>query len=225
MSVMKKTVVFSTVLMLICCQGTSYAFEEEWRLALDKDAIQVYARPLPHSVLKEYRAEIILDEDICSVAAVLDDIPAAVKWFPFCVSAGVIDELADGRKIVINVSDFPWPFQDRYAVFSSRKAGDCFQKQIIIDFAVDDLSNARPVDDIENADNMVKIAFMKGQWVLSMVDSNKTKMTYTICADAGGNVPQWLVKTFFDETPYATLKNLREFVNSPEYQESRMPER
>jgi hypothetical protein len=225
MTSMKRWFVYPAFFLgICCCQGAAFADDSAWELLLDKNDIRVYASPLPDSTLREYRAEIMLDETLSTVSALLDDIPAAVEWFPFCLSAGVIDELADGRKIIMNIADFPWPFQDRYAVFSSRKVLDYFRNQIIIDFEIDDVSGARSIDDRANTRDMIRIPFMKGQWALTMIDRDKTQVVYTICADAGGSIPLWLIKTFFEGTPYKTLENLRHFAKKPRYRESRLPE-
>lgn len=211
-------------LVFCCCAAAAAADDRAWDLLLEKNDIRVYARPMPDSTLREYRAEILLDATIASVAAVLDDIPAAVEWFPFCLSAGVIDELADGRKRIMNISDFPWPFQDRYAVFTSRKTADDSRKQVIIDFEIDDVSGARSIDDRVDTRDMIRIPFMSGQWALAAIDGDKTQVVYTICADAGGSIPLWLIKTVFEGTPYKTLENLKEMVKKPKYQDSRRPE-
>ncbi|MEW6077750.1 MAG: hypothetical protein AB1724_08065 [Thermodesulfobacteriota bacterium] len=195
-----------------------------WDLLLEKHDIRVYARPVPDSTLREYRAEILLDAGISCVSAVLDDIPAAVEWFPFCLSAGVIDDLPDGRKIIMNIADFPWPFQDRYAVFSSRKMADNSRKQIVVAFGIDDVSGARSIDDRADTRDMIRLPFMRGQWTLAAIDGEKTQVVYTICADAGGSIPLWLIKTFFEDTPYKTLENLRKMVKKPKYLDSVMPE-
>ena len=164
----------------------------------------------------------VLDEDILTVSAVLNDIPAAVEWFPYCKFAEMIDEMADGRKTVINIAGLPWPFMDRYAVFSFKKTADVTQKQIYIDFEIDEASLKRDVGALVDTDSMVKVTFMKGRWTLTMLDRNKTKLTYLVYADVGGHFPAWLVTAFFDNTPYETLKNLKGMVKKPRYQQPSM---
>jgi hypothetical protein len=152
----------------------------------------------------------------------MGDIPAAVEWFPYCRFARLIDETADGRKIIINIADLPWPFQDRYAVFSFQISADTSQKQVIIDFEVDEDSLNRDVGTLVDTDSMVKVTFMKGRWTLTMLDRNKTKLTYLVYADVGGHFPAWLMTTFFDNTPYKTLENLKGMVKKPRYQQQRL---
>ena len=219
----KIKIAFFVMLFLLCLMGAANAVDDDWRPVFEKDDIAVYARVHPDTDVREYKAEAILDEDISSVSAVLDNIPAAVEWFPFCRFAGLIDETDDGRKIIVNVADLPWPFQDRYAVFSSRKSGSAVSKQIVINFQIDEDSLARKVDPLVDTDGMVRVSFMKGQWTLTMLDRNKTEVVYTVCADAGGSIPGWLITTFFDSTPYKTLENLKQYVKKCNAQRSDMP--
>ena len=222
MDMMKTTIIFFVSMIVFCRPGTAGDVVDDWATVIQKNDITVYARVHPDTDVREYRAKAIFDENILSLSAVLDDIPAAVEWFPFCRFAGLIEENSDGRKIIINVADLPWPFQDRYAVFGSRKTGDAARKQIIIDFEVDEESLSREVDSLVDADAMVRVAFMKGQWTLAMIDADKTEVTYTVCADAGGHIPGWLITTFFDDTPYKTLENMRQFVKQSRYQRYRL---
>lgn len=219
---MKTKIVLFVLLAVLCRLGTVCADDDDWTPVIEKNGITVSARMHPDNDVREYRAVTILDENIQSVSAVLDDIPAAVEWFPFCRFAGLIDAESDGRKIIINVADLPWPFQDRYAVFSSRKTGNPAKKEIAIDFEVDKDSLSRNVDSLVDADAMVRISFMKGEWLLTMIGPDKTKVTYTVCADAGGHIPGWLITTFFDSTPYKTLENLKQFVKKTKYQQHSM---
>jgi len=220
---MGKHVTVFTLMLFLFCSDVSFASDEEWRLFVDKKDVKVYARPIPDSSLKEYRAETVLDENIMTVSAVLDDISGAVDWIPFCMIAREVEVMADGRRLVLNVSDFPWPFKDRYSVFSFGKSTDASLKQVKIDFEADDFSNAWPVNDYAKVNDMVQVTFVKGEWLLLMNDEGKTKVTYTICADAGGKVPLWLVKTFFEGTPYQTLNSLRRFLKKSANQASPVP--
>ncbi len=215
-----KTKMFGLIiLILVCLPGGPDAADRQWRLAIEKDGVRVYERALADTPLMEYRAETVLEENIVSVSAVLNDIPAAADWFPYCLSARVLEEAADGRRTILNVADFPWPFQDRYAVFSSRQISDDSLQQIVIDFQADETYDTGALADVVDIDDMVKVAVMKGQWKLDRIDENRTTVTYTICADAGGNIPLWLTKTFFANTPYETLKKLRRFAKRPKYRD------
>lgn len=222
LGVRNKRILFFCLLTVFCGLSAGRAADDDWTLVDDKDQIRVYVRENPDSGLREYRTDALLDEDIMAVSAVLDDVPAAVKWFPFCRFAGLIDELADGRKIIMNVADLPWPFEDRYAVFSSRKKIGKNQKQITIDFEIDEIAKNRDVAAFIDDTNMIKMGFMKGQWSLIAVDDRATRVTYTVCADPGGHIPGWLITTFFDSTPYKTLENLKQFVKATKYQQDRV---
>ena len=109
---MFKQIVTGMLIIVFCRSGAGYASEAEWCLYIEKKDIKVYARPIPNSALKEYRAKTILDENIRIVSAVLDNVPGGVEWIPFCMIARELGEMPGGRRLVLNVSDFPWPFQE-----------------------------------------------------------------------------------------------------------------
>ncbi|MDY6824479.1 MAG: hypothetical protein SWH68_11890 [Thermodesulfobacteriota bacterium] len=68
------------------------------------------------------------------------------------------------------------------------------------------------------AQKYVRMEFARGRWVIERIDDAHTRLTYTICADMGGNLPQWVVDVFLAERPYERMKNLRQFVTLPKYQ-------
>jgi uncharacterized membrane protein len=182
------------LLMFISAPGNS---QSEWKLEKSGKGITVYTRQIPETSIKEFKAEITIKANIGDLEDALRHVEDHHEWMTSVESVAV---LKDQPEILQYNMHLPFPFTDRYVVLESNiisKNGTCRVNLEYSEF---------PPGEI---DDRVKIEFLKGYWLFTMIDNNTTSVIYQFVSDPGGSLPDWLVNSFIVKNPYATLGNLR----------------
>ncbi len=193
--------------------------ENPWQLTKEKEGIQVYVRDNPNSPLKIFRGITTIPAKLSSLVAVLDDIKAMPKLLHDCQSAKIIKEVGNTSSTIYVVTKMPWPVKNRDSVVHSVLSQDKKTKKVLI--RMQSQPKAVPLKQ-----NRVRVQTMSGYWefIPLLVDgksSGKTKVTYELSLDPGGNLPKWLVNTLAVDFPFNTLKNLHKLVQQPAYKNAK----
>jgi hypothetical protein len=196
----RKIIFHTTVLTIIL--GTLLAPviaspESGWKLALQKDGIEVSTRGVPGSDLDEFMGT-----------------PAAPQWMADCREARTIRKIDENVSVVLNVTKTPWPVYDRETLLISTKQKDAKAETVIFEFhSVND--PAVPV-----GKKNVRIPAIDGRWVLTAVDEGHTEVTYTVKSNPGGSIPKFIARQRSRDIPYKTLLGLKEMVKKDKYKET-----
>jgi len=185
--------------------------ESEWTLVLQRDDIEVFTRAVTGSDLDEFLGTMIIDAPVNVVEAVIDDVPASPQWMADCREARTIRIIDENSSVVLNVTKTPWPVWDRETLVLSTKRRDVEMGTVVFQFhSVHD--STVPV-----GKKNVRIPAVDGQWVLSPVDKERTKVTYTVKSNPGGSIPKFIAAQRSRDIPYITLLGLKEMVKKKKY--------
>ncbi|MCX5842468.1 MAG: START domain-containing protein [Deltaproteobacteria bacterium] len=185
--------------------------ESEWTLVLQRDDIEVFTRAVTGSDLDEFLGTMIIDAPVNVVEAVIDDVPASPQWMADCREARTIRIIDENSSVVLNVTKTPWPVWDRETLVLSTKRRDVKMGTVVFQFhSVHD--STVPV-----GKKNVRIPAVDGQWVLSPVDKERTKVTYTVKSNPGGSIPKFIAAQRSRDIPYITLLGLKEMVKKKKY--------
>ncbi|TXC85249.1 START domain-containing protein [Luteibaculum oceani] len=183
---------------------SSAQLDTSWTLKRDKKNVKVYTRSHPDFGLDEFKGESIIPFHIDKVLKVLKSPEKMPQWVPDCEYAKLEEKTVEGQ-LHYTVTDLPFPLSNRDAyiemVFHITKDGYLIR--------VEGLPKYKPEEN-----GLVRIPYLKGFWKLTMLEGNKTKVTYQIQADPGGAIPTWLANATAVSTPYNTILNLQEFIKS-----------
>jgi hypothetical protein len=213
----RKIIFHTTVLTIIL--GTLLAPviaspESGWKLALQKDGIEVSTRGVPGSDLDEFMGTTVIEASVNVIEAVIDDVPAAPQWMADCREARTIRKIDENVSVVLNVTKTPWPVYDRETLLISTKQKDAKAETVIFEFhSVND--PAVPV-----GKKNVRIPAIDGRWVLTAVDEGHTEVTYTVKSNPGGSIPKFIARQRSRDIPYKTLLGLKEMVKKDKYKET-----
>jgi len=185
--------------------------ESEWTRVLQRDDIEVFTRAVTGSDLDEFLGTMIIDAPVNVVEAVIDDVPASPQWMADCREARTIRIIDENSSVVLNVTKTPWPVWDRETLVLSTKRRDVKIGTVVFQFhSVHD--STVPV-----GKKNVRIPAVDGQWVLSPVDKERTKVTYTVKSNPGGSIPKFIAAQRSRDIPYITLLGLKEMVKKKKY--------
>ena len=181
--------------------------EESWQLAQDEDDIRVYTKPNAKTMLKDFKADMIVQASIEKVNSHMSAMEDQTKWMYDRKLTKVLDRPNDRSSIIYSVTNAPWPVMDRDAVVSFTYNENNTDEFIRID--VVNVDDYHPLDK-----DMVRVPYLKGFWELIKIDDNSTKIVFMNAASPGGDIPDWLADSFVLDMPYHSLNNFRDMLNN-----------
>lgn len=208
---MKQT---ALTLLIIFFAFSNLFSQDDWQLAKEKDGISVYTRKTEIIDFKEFKGITYLDNSVSSFLAVITDVDNLTNWVYSVVEAKMLKNSADTLLIYYAESKVPWPFDNRDAVYRERVNWDSAKKILII--TIDCLPKY-----IEPNEDIVRIPFGQGSWIVEETGKEKIKVTFQMLVDPGGTIPAWLANAFVVDSPFETLKGLKATIGKKKYQEQR----
>lgn len=181
--------------------------EENWQLAQDEDDIRVYTKPNAKTMLKDFKADMIVQASIEKVNSHMSAMEDQTKWMYDRKLTKVLDRPNDRSSIIYSVTNAPWPVMDRDAVVSFTYNENNTDEFIRID--VDNVDDYHPLNK-----DMVRVPYLKGFWELIKIDDNRTKIVFMNAASPGGDIPDWLADSFVLDMPYHSLNNFRDMLKN-----------
>ena len=203
--------VYSVVLSFLVAMPAGVTAANDWKLAVQKNGIDVSIRPVKGSDLDEFMGTADIDASIDVVYAVLKDIPAATQWMADCKENREIRKIDANTSVQFNVTKAPWPVSDREALCIVFEKKD--EKTGTITFEFHE-TNDPPVP---VGKGNVRMPEISGQWVLIPVNRDHTKVVYTVKSNPGGSLPKALANMKSKDIPYNTLMGLKMMVKKDKY--------
>lgn len=189
------------VLVLLADDGASWKFDSK------EEGVTLMRRDRPGTVIREFKATGIIDAPPTEVWKVLRDFQNYKDLTAYAQKTEVVGTESDGKVVHLYVVTAP-PLIDKrdycvkYVDESDWKDGKGYYQQSFT------LSDKGPPPAKEG---MVRMKLFDGQWRLEPVeDGKKTSVTYTIAADPGGSLPNWVVNSLAGPGVRNTFKTIRQ---------------
>jgi hypothetical protein len=207
-------VVYSVILSFLVAMPAGVMAASGWKLAIQKDGIEVSTRPVKGSDLDEFMGTADIDASIDVVYAVIKDVPAATQWMADCKENREIRKIDEYTSVQFNVTKAPWPVSDREALCLVTEKKDEKTGKITFEFHE---TNDPPVP---IGKGNVRMPEISGQWVLIPINRDHTKVIYTAKSNPGGSLPKSLANLKSKEIPYNTLLGLKMMVKKDKYKKA-----
>jgi hypothetical protein len=193
---------FSIILLLT---GLLNNLESEWKLELDKEGILVYTRHADGSDFKEFKSEMVIDGTVSEIADIITDVEKYPEWCYKTESTRIIKK--EGNIVqYFHVTETPGFLKTRVGNFESEKILSPINNEVTIT-----IHNF--ISDIPVPEKYLLIPIMKGYWKLTPAGENKVHVMMQMFTEPGGIIPAWLANMVVVDSPYVTLKGLRERIN------------
>jgi hypothetical protein len=203
--------VYSVILSFLVAMPAGVMAASDWKLAIQKDGIDVSIRPVKGSDFDEFMGTADIDASIDVVYAVLKDIPAATQWMADCKENREIRKIDEHTSVQFNITKAPWPVSDRETLCIVTEKKDEKTGKITFEFhETNDPS-------VPVGKGNVRMPEISGQWVLTPIDRNYTKVVYTVKSNPGGSLPKSLANMKSKDIPYNTLMGLKMMVKKDKY--------
>ena len=185
-----------------------------WELVKDQDGVQVSTQAVPNSSLKAFKGETVIAASLDSLWAVMLDVEVCPDWVHNCKEPRIVEEISFLERYIYQVSDFPWPVNDRDLVLHIRLSQNSDTKALTI--AIEAAPNR-----IAQTDN-VRIQKAKGFYLLEPLSNTETRVTWQQHTEPGGSLPDWLVNALVVDIPFNSLRNIRDIVQKRKYQQAQL---
>ena len=206
--------VCSVILSFLAVMPYGVMAASDWKLAIQKNGIDVSTRPVKGSDFDEFMGSTDIDASIDVVVAVLKDIPAATQWMADCKENREIRKIDEHTSVQFNVTKAPWPVSDREALCIVTEKKDEKTGTITFEFHETDDPTV-PV-----GKSNVRMPEISGQWVLTPINQDHTKVIYTVKSNPGGSLPKSLANMKSKDIPYNTLMGMKMMVKKDKYRKA-----
>lgn len=192
-------------ILLTASIGVSAA---EWSTRLDEDGVLIESRKKGDSKYEEFRAQTLLEVNVASALALLQDTDACTKWVFRCKESTTLEQPSATERSFHQVTSLPFPAKSRDVIFHA-------EISYKPDGTVKVEMTARP--DALPEGRHVRIREAYGYYLLEPMPDERTKITWQQYVDPGGALPSWLVNSMLTDLPFRSLSAFRELVTSAPY--------
>lgn len=180
-----------------------------WSLIKNSSGIKVYERAVPPNLM-EYMGVTAIDAKMEIIGEVLRDVPSFNKWQSDCLGAQV-EKKFDKNNMVIYMVLTPPLIDGRDIVLKNKTMYDWDNARLLITFqATDEVK-------IPLEKNRTRVKVMTGSYEMEYLGRTKTKFTYKLLVDPGGDIPKKMAYSVMSGYPYGTLKALKKISADPKY--------
>ena len=173
-----------------------------WKLKRDRKGIKVYTRSVKGFDLDEFKGKTVINVPVKTLVRTLKDVQSMPMWIPDCKVARLLKtENNNQYHYIESVAPFPLSNRDMVLHFQYNKYKDGIKVAVV----------GKPKH-LPVKDGLVRIPYIKGYWLFTPLSENKTAVMYQVHVDPGGSIPAWLANTASVDTPFDTLKNLRDYL-------------
>jgi hypothetical protein len=174
---------------------------QEWELKKIGDGIRVYTGLKQGSDFKSFKAEMKVNRQVDQVKYILQNVDLYPNLFPDTKELKILKRPNDSTLIQYSHTETPWPIDDRDGVYQVR-----FKKRADGGFIV--VGEALP-NYLPEKEDIVRIKKTDSLWEVIPQKDGTLKIIYTVSAEPGGKLPDWLVNSAVVDIPFNTFTNLK----------------
>ena len=200
---MKKIIILISFLVF---QNSLMFSQETWSLNRDTNGIKVYSKEIEGYNFKSFKAITTINGSVHDFVFTLADIANFPKWGHQIKSAKILERAGDTLQIYYSIAKAPFPYKDRDGIYLNRFKWKSDAKILMVEIEI--LS-----DYLDENEKYIRVKGY-GYWKIVVVSENSMEVTFSMQIDPGGSIPSWLANMFVDGTPYHTLLNIKNTIES-----------
>lgn len=200
----------SLLILFISCSIFRINAQDDWKLAKEGQDLKVYTKASDNSEFNQVKGVLQLDASIESFIAILHDLENFHEWGYRVKDVDILERVGDTIQIYYSIAKAPFPYKNRDGIYANIFSWNPEKSELEVRIEMRD-------DYMELNSGMVRVKG-SGKWLVSLLPNNKLEVTLQMQMDPGGGIPAWLSNLFIEDSPYHTLKNLREKIKDDKYQ-------
>lgn len=187
--------------------------ERGWTFDSADNGITIHFRE--HSDdLVEVKAQMFTPTTYSGFLRLLQNTDKVPEWVDNVSGSVVVKQISPSENIVYTQFSAPWPAKDRDMLTYSKFRIDAEGFRL-------EISDA-PQAILPPQADYIRITSVHAVWQLKKLTDGNTHIEYTVFADPGGALPNWLINKLAKESARTTFENLR--AQLPHFQTDEHPE-
>lgn len=214
---------YLALFVLMIAAMPTLAEAEGWTLQREKDGVSVYTREVKDSAFKAFKGETVLEVELNRAMALMDDTAACVEWMHSCKSPILIRKLSPLKRYSYMVNDLPWPVKDRALLLQATISQELPSRVVTVALTTLDPETLADSDRKRVPDDggIVLIEKANGFFRFTPLNEKQTHVEYQMHTEPSGALPASLVNSMVVDTPFYTLKSMRDVVKAEKYTDFR----
>ena len=197
------------LLVFMLFQSVFIFSQEDWNLIKESDEIKVFTKKENNYIIDTFKATVAINSSVEDFVSVLKTIKIFPNWGHNIKNANLLEKSGDTLQIYYSVAKAPFPYKNRDGIYLNRFRWQKETKTLRVDIEVLE-------DYLALNDKYVRVKGY-GYWEVQELSKNKIFVTFSMQIDPGGSIPSWLANMFVEDTPFNTLLNLKELLESGDY--------
>src|SRR3984893_14589010 len=183
-----------------------------WKFVKESGGVSLYNRARAGTALKEFKAMGEIEASTRAVHNVIDDLDNYPSFMPYTVECRLIKR--DGDSIVTYQRLSPKIVADRDYTLRIRKKSWPGQDGLVY------LDEWKPANERGPAEKpgVFRVKLCEGSWLLEPQSADKTRATYSVYTDSGGQLPAFLANVASEIGIRKVFAAVRKQVKEPKYQ-------
>lgn len=203
-------VVVSVFISLTASADSGESAESAWRLAKDKEGIQVFKRDVEGYSINEFQGVATIKTTVAELVDLYTDTARCVDWVPECKSSKLLDRVSDSELTVYTEINNPWPFKNRDYILSLKLAPHP-QNPAGVRITYSDVKDEMPKNKC-----CVRMEMMRGFWDFVPAGNGGVEVTYRYHFHPGGKLPGSVINSALPDMLFESLENMRNLLESTE---------
>jgi hypothetical protein len=186
-------------------------YKIRWIIYRDQHNITGFERQLPDKKFIQAKSETILNFPIKTIFKTLNNTSSYSQWMYRCIEARLLDQTTEYSKLLYFAQSAPLGSSDRQVILLTKTYKDI--NRGLITTTVSSLAHeSKQLPSNIAIDERVWMINYTGEWSLSTIDSDHTKISYTAYTDPGGFAPEFIVNREVRRVTFETLKGMTDYL-------------
>lgn len=201
---MKSTILVSSMTAVAMTAQVAYALPQlDWQKQKDAFGIQAYTAKMGGTSQLAFRGVTDIKTSLDTIVSTLRDVPSMSAWMHTCYDAKLIEEKNINERIAtIKIRTPTFLVADRDLVVS---------QTIVYTSPAEVIVNLTGIPDYLPAQkDYVRVPTFDAQWILTQITPESIRVEYRGMIDPGGSIPTSITNAMLIDTPFFTLRNLKE---------------
>lgn len=176
--------------------------QDVWKQTRNNDGIKVFVKKRKDCNINDLKLKTEIRTTLNALMGLLADKESYPKWVYGCSEGKLLKAVSDTEVYHYQVTDSPWPLNDRDMVCHSIINQDPTTKTIQY------LITSAPKYVKEHPDR-IRVFNLKASWTFVPLENGMISAEYNLSVDPRGGLPAWVINLFIAEGPLQTVKKMK----------------
>ncbi len=185
----------------------------DWNLKKSKENIQAYTQEVPGHAQLAFRGVTTMTGTVDELIAIHRNVSSMPRWLYTCYDPIIVENERDDSRIIYMKNKTPLFVSERDLVLRQKIIKDSDSHASI-------MLTGLP-DKYPKQKGFVRINYFEGSWDFNQVEPNKVRVEYKGVIDPSGALPAIATNMMVVDTPYESLRALRDYLTKTKQSASR----